>query len=232
MKSIYEFLLNEHLLNEHLLKAKTAASTQDTEYTDYVDLGLPSGRLWAKCNIGADEPYEYGDYFMWGNTEPDTDKSCFWKTCPFNNGANAYDKDYFKSIKNKICPNDILAPEYDAATAILGDDWRLPTYDDFTELIDNTTRKWVNDYHDSGIAGKLLKADSIENDAELFIPASGYRGGSGYASQGSYGFLWSSSITIGGGQCSWYLYMDDMSLKHGSSSRCYGLCVRPVKENK
>ena len=54
--------------------------------TEYVDLGLPSGLKWAKCNVGAEKETDYGDYFMWGYTRPNTDTIGDWKHAPFNDG--------------------------------------------------------------------------------------------------------------------------------------------------
>ena len=224
MKTIYEFLL----------KAKTAVSTQDM---GYVDLGLPSGLLWARCNIGADEPTEYGDYFMWGSTEPDTDKPCDWKHSPFNDGSADYDNKYFNSVQNKVCPNGILAPEYDAATVILGKDWRLPTKDDFEELINNTDNKWIKNYKGLDIKGRIFTSKNGEaakaNGAELFIPACGVRINSKFYKQGICVNCWSSSIDniynmhFSDAFCLKATYL--LSSMVMGDDRSYGFCLRAVK---
>ena len=221
MKTIYEFLL----------KSKTAVSTQGI---GYVDLGLKSGLLWARCNIGADEPTEYGDYFMWGSTEPDTDKSCGWKNCPFNDGKSQFNDEYFKSIKNKVCPNNILASEYDAATVILGDGWRLPTDDDYKELIHNAEHEWITNYQGSRTNGILFTSNM--NGAELFIPASGFRDWSSFHNDGKGAHLWSSTIC---GTAAYYAYNICLS-GSVSSLKCFcfmngnnrsaGFCLRGVKK--
>ena len=224
MKSIYEFLL----------KSKTSISAQDAEY---VDLGLPSGLLWAKCNIGAYEPYEYGDYFMWGSTSADPDKKCGWTNCPFNKGSSVFCSGYFKSIQNDVCPNNILTSEYDAVTAILGDGWRLPTNDDFWELINNTEHEWIKNYKGSKINGmrftpknvKVAKANSDENYDELFIPVSGYRYLSNFYYRGSYAYLWSSTLDAHVPDYASILYFDDFHCYTSNCSRCYALCIRGVK---
>ena len=86
---------------------------QIKEY-EYVDLGLPSGLRWAKCNIGAETETDYGDYFIWGSTTPNTKTECSWKSAPFNGGSSHYNETYFNSVKDTVCPNGILAKEYDA----------------------------------------------------------------------------------------------------------------------
>ena len=219
MKSIYEFLLNEHLL-----KNKTVSSTQGM---GYVDLGLPSGLLWATCNIGAKEPADHGDYFMWGSTGPDTDKPCDWKHSPFNDGNITYNGKSFMEMQDKACPNGILVPEYDAATVILGDDWRMPTYDDFNELLNNTTNAWVENYEGSGINGRLFTSRT-DDSKTLFIPASGFCSGSSCLCRGIYAYLWSSSISTGRPNCARFLYGNASSCSMNDSNRCYGLCLRGV----
>ena len=177
------------------MKNKTAVSTQSY---DYVDLGLPSGLLWANCNIGAKAPTDYGDYFMWGSTEPNTNDYCTWENCPFNTGNDDYNKNYFDSVKDSVCPNGILAPEYDAAAVILGNDWRLPTKDDINELIANTEHEWIKNYNNSGINGILFKSNYNENHSELgtelFIPAAGYRHANKFNDQNYCARLWCSSL--------------------------------------
>ena len=180
MKTIYEFLL----------KNKTITSTQ--QGIDYVDLGLPSRLLWATCNIGADEPTEYGDYFMWGSTEPNANDKCYWKNTPFNDGDKVYNAKYFSSIQNNVCPNSVLAPKYDAASAILKDGWRMPTKEDFNELIDNTKNKFIPSYKGSKIKGVLFMSKT--NDSELFIPAAGFYNDSGFNEGGFGAVVWSSSL--------------------------------------
>ena len=216
MKTIYEFLL----------KSKTSVSTQDN---DCVDLGLPSGLLWATCNIGADKPTDYGDYFMWGSTKPDTDNECRLKTCPFNtNKVNDIDI-------HDACRNDILVPEYDAATVILGSEWRLPTNDDFEELIDNTEHKWIRNYQGSKVNGmrftpKNAEANGAELDTELFIPASGYRIGSIFRWRGGQAYLWSASFNTENTINESNIILNKSTCVISYNYRSTGLCLRGVKE--
>ena len=209
-----------------LLKTRTITSTQET---NYVDLGLPSGLLWSTCNIGADEPTDYGDYFMWGNAEPDTNYYCNWAHAPFNTGYASYNAKYFKSIQDKVCPNGILASEYDAATTILGDYWRLPTYNDFNELLHNTTNIWVINYQNSNINGRLFTAKT-DDSKTLFIPASGYRSGSSFYDRGSFAHLWSSLIDANSPNFARDFYFDDSNCSMCNNSSYYGFCLRGVKE--
>lgn len=68
----------------------------------YVDLDLPSGLKWAKCNVGAKKETDYGYYFMWGSTTPNTKTKCNWKHVPFNNGLSDYDEEYFNTHKSVV----------------------------------------------------------------------------------------------------------------------------------
>ncbi|MCR5361315.1 MAG: InlB B-repeat-containing protein [Bacteroidales bacterium] len=173
---------------------------------DYVDLGLSSGLLWATCNVGANSPEEYGDYFAWGETSPHytvngTDTTWLagysagynWSTYKYCNGSS--------STMTKYCTNsnygtvdNIMTLELadDAANANWGGDWRMPTSAEFQELVDNCSSEWVTDYNGTGVAGRLLTSNN--NGNTLFLPAAGYRDDTGLDDAGSLGYFWSSSL--------------------------------------
>ena len=163
---------------------------EQTKQYEYVDLGLPSGLKWAKCNVGAEKETQYGYYFMWGSTEPNNNTNCDWPTVPFNNGSSKYDSIYFNSVKNTVCPNGILAKEYDAAAQIMGGGWRMPTTDDMQELLYNTTNEWTQV---NGVNGYKFtsKADTSKY---IFIPAAGNRSRRKITLLGSAVIVWSSSL--------------------------------------
>ena len=158
---------------------------------EYVDLGLPSGLKWAKCNVGAEKETDYGDYFMWGSTTPNTADECTWANAPFNNHSSDYNETYFNSVKGTVCPNGVLAKEYDAASQIMGGDWRMPTKAELQELIDYTTNEWITNYNGTGVNGRKFTGS---NGNSIFIPAAGiYSDGEVY-DVGDYGDVWSSSL--------------------------------------
>ena len=158
---------------------------------EYVDLGLPSGTLWATCNVGATTPEGYGDYFAWGETQPN--KNCYdWTTYKYTNGSKSKLTKYCSSISrgnNRFTDTlTTLQPMDDAATVNWGSDWRMPTKEDWEELLANTTLTWT--IH-NGMNGLLFTAS---NGNTLFLPAAGYRDGSSLNYAGSSIYYWSSSL--------------------------------------
>ena len=192
---------------------------------EYVDLGLPSDLKWAKCNIGATSESDYGDYFMWGSTTPNTNTTCDWTNAPFNNGSSKYDGTYFNSVKDTVCPNGILAKEYDAASQIMGGDWRMPTKAEIQELIDNTTNEWIEDFNGTGVNGRKFTGS---NGNSIFIPALGNRYGGSVYNVDNYGYVWSSSLYTSGPHNAWYLYFNSGSCYMNNRNRYIGWPVRGV----
>ena len=170
----------------------TALWMEKTEYD--VDLGLPSGTIWATCNVGAENAWDYGDYFAWGETKPKDNYD--WSTYKYANGD--YDK-LTKYCNKSDFGNDgftdnltVLQPEDDAATANWGNNWRMPTQAEFQELYDNCDWEWTSDYNGTGVAGRIVKSRSNSNS--LFLPVAGYRRGTDFCSVGSDGYYWSSEL--------------------------------------
>ena len=190
----------------------------------YVDLGLPSGTLWAKRNVGETSETDYGDYFMWGSTTPNTADECNWEHAPFNNGSSDYDETYFKSVKDTVCPNGVLAKEYDTASQIMGGDWRMPTKAEIQELIDYTIKKWTQV---NSVDGWKFTSKT-DTSKYIFIPAAGY-----YADgtmKGAYidSLFWSSSLNTSDPSLAWNFDCDSVSADTVSDLRSHGLAVRGV----
>ena len=192
---------------------------------EYVDLGLPSGLLWATCNVGADTPEDYGDYFAWGETQPKNTYN--WSTYQYCNGSI--------NTLTKYCNNSgygyngftdnltTLLPEDDAATANWGSDWRMPTEAEWQELLDNTTCTWTTQ---NGVDGSLFTASNGNN---LFLPAAGCRYGSSLYYADSYGGYWSSSLNTVSSDDAWGFYFYSGSYLMGYNTRYYGQSVRAVR---
>lgn len=159
---------------------------------NYVDLGLPSGILWATHNVGAHVPEEYGDYFAWGETCP---KDYYgWSTYQYCNGSS---NTITKYCNNSEYGNDgytdnlnILLPEDDAAAVNWGNGWRIATEEEWQELYQNTT---VSDVYQNGVRGELFTAS---NGNSIFLPASGLRTANELRACGSDGLYWSSSLDL------------------------------------
>ena len=191
----------------------------------YVDLGLPSGTLWATMNVGATSETDYGDYFMWGSTTPNTDTPCDWEHAPFNNGSSSYNETYFNSVKDDVCPNGILAKKYDAAAQIMGGNWRMPTNADFRELYKNTTNRWVTI---NGVDG-IKFTSKTDTSKYIFIPASLERSVFSTYVTGPMYSIWSSSLDPSFPSYAEVLYFDSYTIRTaGGNSRSYGLPVRGV----
>ena len=196
---------------------------------EYVDLGLPSGLKWAKCNIGAEKETDYGDYFMWGSVTPNTADECNWESYTHCNGSYDTLTKYNTLSLYGENPDNIttLEPEDDAATQIMGSDWRMPTKDEIQELIDNTDSEWVEDFNGTGVKGRKFtsKADTSKY---IFIPAAGCRSGSSFYGQDYKGDIWSSSLFTSRPKNAWYLnfFSDDFYVDY--ADRNYGLMVRGV----
>ena len=165
---------------------------------EYVDLGLPSGTLWATCNVGAYIPEEYGDYFHWGETEQ---------------------MDVFDAYSFTDNPTELL-PENDAAMVNWGGDWRMPSLAQIEELINEnyTTTEWTTL---NGVNGRKITSKS--NGNSIFLPAAG----NGYSS-GNEGLYWSRSINASNNQNAWLLLFDSNQICKYSLQRVYSACVRPV----
>ena len=202
----------------------------DTKGHEYVDLGLPSGLKWAKCNVGAEKETDYGYHFMWGSTTPNTAYGCTWVNTPFNNGASNYDEEYFNSVKDTVCPNGVLAKEYDTAAQIMGGKWRMPTEAEIKELFDNTDNEWVEDYNGSGVNGRKFTSKTDETKY-IFIPAAGLCSNGSVGNVGSDGYVWSSSLNTSNPYYAWYLgfYSGNCYVSNGSY-RFRGQSVRGVMD--
>ena len=197
---------------------------------EYVDLGLPSGLKWAKCNIGAEKETDYGDFFMWGSTKPNTADECTWANAPFNNGSSSFDSSYFNSVKDTVCPNDVLAKEYDTATQIMGGDWRMPTKAEFEELLSGTTNEWVTNYNGTGVNGRKFTSnkEGFQNNS-IFIPAAGYCYDGSVDGVANYGRVWSSSLNTSSPSNAWRLSFGSGGCGMYHNSRYYGVSVRGVR---
>lgn len=193
---------------------------------DYVDLGLPSGTLWATCNVGANAPEEYGDYFAWGEIEPKTTYN--WSTYKYCNGGDGWNtltkySNIFGYGYNGFTDDlTVLQPSDDVVTANLGGGWRMPTREDWAELYLNTTNKWTKR---NGVNGRLFTAS---NGNSFFLPAAGYSWDGEFYDVGSRGLYWSSSLHMDDPYDAWDFNFGSSGYGMGYHYRSNGRSVRPV----
>lgn len=204
---------------------KTASCTITVMAYEYVDLGLSV--KWATINVGATYPWDYGDYFAWGETEPKTDYS--WSSYRHCNGSSsAFTKYNTKSIFGTVDNKVTLDPEDDAAHVNWGGSWRMPTVAEVRELVHNNELTWVwTAQH--GVTGYLITSNiSGFEGASIFLPASGYRYNTSSYSVGVCGYYWLSSLDENRPDSSWIFDFSSDGYGAFGSYRDYGLTVRPV----
>ena len=196
---------------------------------EYVDLGLPSGTLWATMNIGAPKPEHCGDFFAWGETSGyNGGKTTFnWTTYKYCMGTN-------KTL-TKYCDNSEygtvdhlteLDLEDDAAYVNWGPGWRMPSKEQFNELRNSelTTAEWTTV---NGVNGQ--KITSKANGNSIFLPAAGVRRGASLSKEGSEGYYWSRTLETGPLDYARYLNFDSSDIYNIPNERCFGRSVRPVR---
>ena len=194
----------------------------------WVDLGLPSGTLWATCNVGANSPEGYGDYFAWGETEP---KAIYdWNTYKYCNG------DYNQLTKycsrsdygyNDFTDNlTVLQPSDDVATVNWGEEWCIPTANQWLELLDNVPNTWITQ---NGVNGWLFSAN---NGNSLFLPAAGCHWNDELRDVGLYGGYWSSLLYTDWPAYAEYLHLIGSNNCYVDYGRCNGQSVRAVRSSR
>lgn len=217
-------------LQNTIYDLQTTIDSLQQSSIEWVDLGLPSGTYWAKCNVGAFTETENGDYFMWGSTTPDNNHACNWENTPFNNGLNEFNYTYFTDdVKNILCPNNVLAKEFDAAYKATNGIARMPTYDELEELTNtnNTTQEFTNI---SGVYGYKFTSKRYSS-RYIFIPAAGLRSGFSFSGQGNDCHIWSSSLHISDDLSDSYHWGGSAGLTsfQPNMARYFAFPVRPVK---
>ena len=197
---------------------------------EYVDLGLPSGLKWAKCNVGAEKETDYGLYFAWGETighDAGRGKRFEWGDYKYCNGSSTTLTKYNTDSSYGIVDNlTTLELEDDAASVNMGGNWRMPSKEEYQELIDNTTNTWTTI---EGVNGRLFTGN---NGNTLFFPASGSHAQGSFYDAGTYGAYWGSSIEFGDPAFAYYLFFGPDGYGCGlmRSTRYFGHGVRGVME--
>ena len=198
---------------------------------EYVDLGLPSGTLWATCNVGASSPYEAGLYFAWGETEPNEDFS--WESYKFFEGYEDDPDNGSWAVLENI-GTDISGTGYDAARHQWGNGWRLPNEQERYEL---RMLCWNNGLsEENGVRGVRIHGP---NEHSIFLPICGF--GLWYGEQDPFhnisGAYWTGVDTPENGYngrpiepstSAKSLLVDSSGFTGATSKKAYGLNVRAV----
>ena len=202
----YRYKYNLTIDDEGLYRTATYGTKGLIDGYEYVDLGLSV--MWATCNVGADSPEGYGDYYAWGET---TTKSTY-KT---DNSVT-----YGTRISGGIAGN----VDYDAARANWGGTWRLPTQDEMEELVDECTWTWTSR---NDVNGYLVTSNV--NDNSVFLPAAGRYSGASLSNVGTYGGYWVSTPDDDTSYASCLRFGNTYHYLN-RSYRYYGLSIRPVSD--
>ncbi|MBP5560153.1 MAG: Ig-like domain-containing protein [Bacteroidales bacterium] len=185
-----------------------------------VDLGLSV--KWASFNLGASTPEGSGDYFSWGETAPKS--SYTWSTYSYGQSKNGPFSEYVADAAHGTPDyKTILDLEDDAAHAIWGDAWRMPSNEEIQELRRNCNWQWTTV---NGVAG--YKVTGKTTGHFIFLPAAGMMGGSKVQNAGTEGDYWSSSLYTTESCSSWSPYFTSSEFSTGDCHRYFGLPVRAV----
>ena len=189
---------------------------------EWVDLGLPSGSLWATCNVGASSPEQYGDYFAWGETETkdyyDTETYKWYNSSDSTLTKYCTDSQY-GTVDNKT----ELDPEDDAATVNMGPSWRMPSQDQMKELINCCI---VQKAKMKGVSGLQITGP---NGNTIFLPAAGYRSRDELSTVGFDCNYWTRTLTSWP-VCASYLFFNSMEVYTSYGvGRVIGNSVRAVR---
>lgn len=193
---------------------KSYKECPDANHPHLIDLGLPSGTKWSCCNVGANAPEEKGGYYSWGETQEKTTYN--WTTYTLCDGS--------PSSCHKI-GNEISGTQYDVAHTIWGGAWRMPSYIQVKELLDNCTYEWTTCNEVNG-----AKFTSKKNGSSIFLPAAGNFWGE-YANYfGSTGYYWSSSQIPSHSHSAYFIEFNSerATWGNGNFGRSFGQSIRPV----
>lgn len=198
----------------------------------YVDLGLPSGTLWATTNVGASKPSDSGLYFQWGDTKGYTKdqvgdgeckKAFTWEDYKWY--LSGTHKEGNLKFKKYTTPGAKLEFEDDAANANMGGDWHMPTPEQFKELLDNTTSERTEQ---DGVEGMTFTSKK-DSSKSIFIPASGSAWVGDTHISGHYGFVFSNMLSNSEVRSGQYFYFTPKEAGiYSGDGRCIGLPVRGV----
>ena len=198
---------------------------------EVVDLGLPTGLLWAKCNLGATSPEQSGHFYSWGELQPKTNfnwsnyKLCNDDQFSFTKYSLIKDRGYMEFVDEKT----ILEKEDDAVNKLLGGNWQIPSKEDYAELLYRCDKKFCKLNKVWGCLFTSKQKGYEENS--IFIPLAGRMDLTESKFAGKYGFYWSTGLDKT--ETAFVLWLDnidgfDNAVNSKSVERYLGLPIRPV----
>lgn len=200
----------------------------DANGHEFVDLGLPSGTLWATSNVGAKDSTDYGLYFQWGDTSGYTEEQIGTgdgqkKFADVMSDYKWYNGGTFTKYTK---PGGTLELDDDAARIYMGETWHIPTSNQIYEFINNTTSIWTAQ---DGVNGRLFTSKK-DSSKSIFIPAAGNANNGLVNNSGDVGRVWSSTLSSGyvGGGLNLYFDSGSTNMGYGGLNRYNGLSVRGV----
>ena len=203
------------------------ADDQNTQNAgEWVDLGLPSGLLWYSMNLGATIPEGYGDYYAWGELQ--TKEVYGWSTYTYGNYDSTLHLYKYNTSETygTVDIKTVLESSDDVATAVLGNGARIPTKDEWNELLNNTTAEWMTQ---NGVAGRKFTAT---NGNSIFLPAADGCFDSELDGVGLRGLYWSSSLYTDFPYYAWFCFFGSDYQYVNCNERCYVFSVRAVRASQ
>lgn len=216
---------------------------------DTVDLGLTSGTLWTTCNVGADNPWNYGNYYAWGETQ--AKQYYIWRDYKYRDFKGYKDSftKYNNSASDGIVDNKtILESVDDVATAVLGAGYTIPTVADWIELRRQCYWVWTTDYNGKGVSGYIVYKAKFKDDkgtkeakggvssdfyslsdSHIFLPAAGFINEDKLSHVGNHGRYWSDSLAKNSPYLACYFGLYSGLVLNGV--RYEGYSVRPVRHS-
>lgn len=215
-----KFLENKPNSNNNNSDTETSAPIKINGH-EAIDLGLPSGLLWATCNVGASSPDKIGNYYAWGEVKTKTtfSESNYLLIANKNNGIVHYTKYITSSTYGTIDNKTVLDSSDDVASVVWGGTWRMPTSKDFEELISKCT--WKDDYTNQRVIC------TGPNGKCIYFPDCGFYKNSELINANCI-YMWTSSLYIYDGYASAFEEFGRTEIYY--ENRYYGLTVRPVSK--
>lgn len=183
---------------------------------DYVDLG--TGVLWAKCNVGASNPEDFGDYFSWGDIDGHSEGSGYnFNSDNYNNGVSG---------SGHTLTADFTSgnSSYDGARANEGSPWRVPTKLEAYNMFRNTDHEWTTV---NGVPGAKFMNKS-DHSKYIFIPAAGYYNGTTLGYKTLRCCIWTTYYN-GANNADYYVATSDGTYTGGTLAKLNGLSIRAVR---